>query len=181
MSQITLLLGPPTFPVFRTVPIVGFKDVLFGSCLFVVCIEENDEHPLKSNFKNGKKETMKYLLLFCGNQEGLAAWQALSEEERAQQHTRANQWVIEHSSQVQKSYALRLPHTVTSIQVGAGGQPLVTDGPFLEGTEVIGGFAEIEVADLDEALRLARTWPDYCPYYGVVEIWPVVVERLTHG
>jgi hypothetical protein len=136
---------------------------------------------LKSNFKNGKKETMKYLLLFCGNQEGLAAWQALSEEERAQQHTRANQWVIEHSSQVQKSYALRLPHTVTSIQVGAGGQPLVTDGPFLEGTEVIGGFAEIEVADLDEALRLARTWPDYCPYYGVVEIWPVVVERLTHG
>lgn len=124
---------------------------------------------------------MKYLLLFCGNQEGLVAWQALSEEERTQKRAQASQWVVEHRSQVLKCYELHLPHTVTSIHVGTGGHPLVTDGPFLEGTEVIGGLAEIEVADLDEALRLARTWPDYCPYHGVVEIWPVVGEQYTHG
>jgi hypothetical protein len=34
---------------------------------------------------------------------------------------------------------------------------------------VIGGYAEIEVADLDEALRLAKTWPA-----GSVEVRPVV-------
>jgi hypothetical protein len=131
---------------------------------------------LKRNFKNGKKETMKYLLLFCANQEDLAAWQALSEEARTQKRVQASQWTVEHRSQVRKSYKLHLPHTVTSIHVGSGGQPLVTDGPFLEGTEVIGGLAEIEVADLDEALHLARAWSDHAPCYRVVEIWPVVQE-----
>ncbi|HEX5879396.1 MAG TPA: hypothetical protein VF468_13955 [Actinomycetota bacterium] len=34
-----------------------------------------------------------------------------------------------------------------------------TDGPFVEGKEVVSGYAEIEVADLDEALRMVSTWP----------------------
>jgi hypothetical protein len=47
---------------------------------------------------------------------------------------------------------------------------MVTDGPYLEGKEGIGGYAEIEVADLDEALRMAKTWPGR----GTVEIRPVI-------
>jgi hypothetical protein len=50
-----------------------------------------------------------------------------------------------------------------------GGEPVITDGPFVEGKEVVSGYAEIEVADLDEALRMVRTWPG-CP---VVEIRPL--------
>jgi hypothetical protein len=50
----------------------------------------------------------------------------------------------------------------------------VTDGPFLEGTEVIGGYAEIEVADLDEALHLAKSWSARVPSYSTVEIWPIL-------
>jgi hypothetical protein len=98
---------------------------------------------------------MKYLLLFCATQEELAAWQALPEEARAQTRAKSGQWMVEHRSQIRSDNGLHLPHTVTSVHVGAGGHPLVTDGPFLEGTEVIGGYAEIEVADLDEALHLA--------------------------
>jgi len=49
------------------------------------------------------------------------------------------------------------------------GEPLITDGPFVEGKEIVSGYAEIEVADLDEALRLARSWPA-CP---LVEIRPI--------
>jgi hypothetical protein len=119
---------------------------------------------------------MKYLLLFCATQEELAAWQALSEEARAQTRAKSAQWMTEHRAQIRSDNGLHLPHTVTSVHVGAGGQPLVTDGPFLEGTEVIGGYAEIEVADLDEALQLARTWADHAPAHRVVEIWPVVEE-----
>ncbi|GAA5044818.1 hypothetical protein HNP84_004718 [Thermocatellispora tengchongensis] len=52
-------------------------------------------------------------------------------------------------------------HTATTMRLDQG-EPVVTDGPFLEGKEVISGFAEVEVADLDEAMRLARTWPA-CP------------------
>ncbi len=44
----------------------------------------------------------------------------------------------------------------------------MTDGPFVEGKEVVSGFAEVEAADLDEVLAVARSWPG-CP---VVEIRP---------
>ena len=123
-----------------------------------------------------KKDPMKYLLLFCATQEELAAWQALSEEARAQTRAKSGQWMTEHRAQIRSVHALHLPHTVTSVHFGAGGHPLVTDGPFLEGTEVIGGYAEIEVVDLDEALQLARTWAGHTPVYRMVEIWPVVEE-----
>ncbi|GHO69280.1 transcription initiation protein [Ktedonobacter sp. SOSP1-52] len=123
---------------------------------------------------------MKYLLLFCTDAQDLAAWQELSEEDIAQKRVQAGQWIHEHRPQIRKSYGLHLPHTVTSVHVGSGGQPLVTDGPFLEGTEVIGGIAEIEVADLDEALHLAKEWSVQAPGYNVVEIWPVVEEQHPH-
>lgn len=45
----------------------------------------------------------------------------------------------------------------------------MTDGPFVEGKEVVSGYAEVEVADLDEALELARSWPA-CP---IVEARPL--------
>jgi hypothetical protein len=46
---------------------------------------------------------------------------------------------------------------------------MVTDGPFVEGKEVVSGYAEIEAADLDDVLRIAKSWPA-CP---VVEIRPL--------
>ena len=39
---------------------------------------------------------------------------------------------------------------------------------------MIGGYAEIEVADLDEALQLATTWPFRGLEHSVVEIRPLV-------
>jgi hypothetical protein len=41
------------------------------------------------------------------------------------------------------------------VRLGSG-EPLVIDGPFLEGNELIGGYAEIDVADLDAALAMAK-------------------------
>jgi hypothetical protein len=46
---------------------------------------------------------------------------------------------------------------------------MVTDGPFIEAKEVIGGFAVVDVANLDEALELAKSWPG-----GDVEVRPIV-------
>jgi len=50
-----------------------------------------------------------------------------------------------------------------------GSEPFVTDGPFVEGKEVVSGYTEVEVNDLDEVLRMVRTWPG-CP---IVEIRPL--------
>jgi len=44
----------------------------------------------------------------------------------------------------------------------------VFDGPFIESKEQVGGFAMIEVPDLDEAIRVAKAFP------GNIEIRPVV-------
>ncbi|WP_236601429.1 YciI family protein [Ktedonobacter sp. SOSP1-52] len=110
----------------------------------------------------------------------MITWKELSEEALAHKRAQASQWLHEHRSQIRKSYGLHLPHTVTSVHVGSGRQPLVTDGPLLEGTEVIGGIAEIEVANLDEALHLAKGWSVHAPGYNVVEIWPVVEEQHLH-
>ena len=51
-------------------------------------------------------------------------------------------------------------------------KPLVTDGPFAETREQLGGFIEIDVAGFDEAVE----WAERCPalVHGAVEIRPVL-------
>jgi hypothetical protein len=114
---------------------------------------------------------MKYVLLFCGSPQDAAAWEAMSEEARAQAYEKVGQWFGQHSAKIRSTQELQPAHTATSVHFDANGKPLVTDGPYLEGTEVIGGYALIEVADLDEALGMAKTWPG-----GGVEIRPVITH-----
>jgi hypothetical protein len=66
-------------------------------------------------------------------------------------------------------HELKGPHTATTVRF-KDGKPMVVDGPFIEAKEVIGGYAELEVADLDEALEIAKTWPGKTS----VEVRPVV-------
>ena len=57
---------------------------------------------------------------------------------------------------------------------GAGSGRTVTDGPFIETKEAIGGFVILEADSLDEALEVASTWPGLA-YDGVsVEVRPTV-------
>jgi hypothetical protein len=53
------------------------------------------------------------------------------------------------------------------------GRPLVTDGPFAELKEQIGGYYVLDCADLDEALRRAATIP--AARYGAIEVRPLMV------
>ena len=78
------------------------------------------------------------------------------------------QWFADHADKITGWKQAESPETATTVRLD-GGEPVITDGPFVEGKEVVSGFAEIEVADLDEALRMVRTWPG-CP---VVEIRPL--------
>jgi hypothetical protein len=60
--------------------------------------------------------------------------------------------------------------TATSVCLRAG-QRLLTDGPFMETKEALGGFYLIEVPDLDTALDWAARMP--VMRYGTVEVRPV--------
>jgi hypothetical protein len=59
----------------------------------------------------------------------------------------------------------------TSVRV-RGGKRLVTDGPFAETREVLGGFYLIDVENLDEAIRIAERHPG--ARVGTVEVRPVL-------
>ncbi len=70
--------------------------------------------------------------------------------------------------------ALNYTSTAKTVHVegGKGGAPLVTDGPFAETKEALGGFYVIEAADIDEAL----TWAAQIPgaWHGRVEVRPII-------
>jgi hypothetical protein len=67
---------------------------------------------------------------------------------------------------------LQPAETATCVRV-AGGRTLMTDGPFADTKEVLGGFCLIEAANLDEALELAARVPT-ARFGGAVEVRPVV-------
>ena len=113
---------------------------------------------------------MKYVLLFCGTDQDAAEFAALSEVELKERYEQVGRWFAENRTRIGGSNQLAERQTATSVSFGSGASPVVTDGPFLEGKEQIGGYAEITVADLDEALEMAKTWPGR----GTVEIRPVL-------
>ena len=111
---------------------------------------------------------MKYVLMFVQTEQYVADLAALDDAERERAYGRVRQWFADNTDKIKSHMYLMPPHTATTLRLGRG-EPVVTDGPFVEGKEVISGFTEIDVADLDEALRLAKSWPG-CP---LVEIRPV--------
>jgi hypothetical protein len=111
---------------------------------------------------------VKYVLLFVDTEQFANDLQAMGPAERERAYQRVEEWFADHAGNIRGGRKLRSPETATTVRLD-GGEPAITDGPFVEGKEVVSGYAEVEVADLDEALRMLRTWPG-CP---VVEIRPL--------
>lgn len=65
--------------------------------------------------------------------------------------------------------ALERSSTASTVKNREGAEPLVTDGPFIETREALGGFYVIEARDLDQALELAKICPS-----GNIEVRPVM-------
>jgi hypothetical protein len=70
--------------------------------------------------------------------------------------------------------AALMPTTAATTLRESGGRSLVTDGPFADTKEVLGGYYVIEVPDLDAATAFAERVP-LMRYGGAVEIRPLVV------
>jgi hypothetical protein len=113
---------------------------------------------------------MKYILLVHHNEE---AFGNLSKTE--QQEMRAESVQLAHqlnsSGQYLDAAPLHPTSTATSVRV-RDGKRLVTDGPFAETREQLGGYFLIEAKDLDEAIGIAARIPG--ARIGTVEIRPVM-------
>ena len=112
---------------------------------------------------------MKYVLMFVETEQYTKDLEAMAPADRDRAYMLVGQWFAENADKVRAGSKLQAPETATTVRLDGGADPVVLDGPFVEGKEVVSGFAEVEAADLDEVLRIVRTWPG-CP---VVEIRPV--------
>ncbi|PYS39623.1 MAG: hypothetical protein DMG14_13390 [Acidobacteria bacterium] len=110
---------------------------------------------------------MKYMLLVYLNE------QALSETEREQCYVKSAELAREiHSNgQYLDASPLHPTSTATSVRVREG-KRLVTDGPFAETREQLGGYYLIDAKDLDAAIAIAERIPG--ARFGTIEIRPVL-------
>ncbi|WP_370936934.1 YciI family protein [Amycolatopsis sp. cg13] len=63
--------------------------------------------------------------------------------------------------------------TAKTVRAGANGQPLITDGPYVELKEIVGSVILLECGDIDEAVEVAASWP-LGPGASAVEVRPVM-------
>jgi hypothetical protein len=95
----------------------------------------------------------------------------LTDAERADLLAQHGAFQEKHGAAIKAGDALQRAASARTIQVGDGSLA-VTDGPFVETKEALGGFYVIEAADLDEAIAIASDVP--APHGGV-EVRPVLV------
>jgi len=110
---------------------------------------------------------MKYVLLIYLEEN------SLSQTEREDCYVKSAQLAQQLNSKGQylATAPLHSVATATSIRM-RDGKPLVTDGPFAETREQLGGFFLIDAQDLDEAIAIAAQIP--AAQVGTVEIRPVI-------
>ena len=110
---------------------------------------------------------MKYMLLIYGDE------QALDEAEREECYQESTQLAheLEATGQYLASAPLHPTSTATSVRVREG-KRLVTDGPFAETREQLGGYFLVDAKDLDEAIAIAERIP--MARRGTVEVRPVI-------
>lgn len=110
---------------------------------------------------------MKYMLLVYMNEN------AMTDDERLHCYVESAQLTQDLNTKGQYVAAgpLHPVSTATSVRVREG-KRLVTDGPFAETREQLGGFYIVEARDLDEALAIAEKIPP--AKYGTIEIRPLM-------
>jgi hypothetical protein len=113
---------------------------------------------------------MQYALLIHDDP---TSWEGMSEAERGQvfQEYYAYTQDLKDKGAYLDGNALQPTETATSVRV-RDGERLVTDGPFAETKEQLGGYYIIEVESLDEALEWAAKIPS--ARFGTIEVRPVM-------
>jgi hypothetical protein len=117
---------------------------------------------------------MKYALLVYSDQ---SSWEGIDEEEASRRRAESMpKWIalFEEMGKADPAVEGRELAAASEARVVrmVDGERVVTDGPFAETKEMIGGLFLTDLADLDEAIRIAALVP--AAEYGSIEIRPIV-------
>ena len=119
---------------------------------------------------------MKYMLLIYDSEQ---AWAKLNEPEQRQVYGQYMQFTEDIKARRNYLAGAQLHPIATASSVRVrDGKELVTDGPFAETHEQLGGYYLIEAKDLNEVTKIAARIPS--ARYGTVEVRPVV-ERSAEA
>jgi hypothetical protein len=110
---------------------------------------------------------MRYLMLCCFDEK---RWEAIPETQRGGIMREYGEFLqsLDRSGQHLASAKLQPSATAATIR-GGNGKAAVTDGPFAETKEQVGGYHLVECKDLDEAISIAKRIPTI-PHGGTVEV-----------
>jgi len=112
---------------------------------------------------------MKYMLLLCHAGEDLKPLAAMSPDEKVEMDKKVGAWFQTHGPKIESANRLESPQGAKTVRSGADGHSIVTDGPFAESGEAVGGYAIVNTSGIDEAVEMARAWP-----IGMVEVRAVM-------
>ena len=112
---------------------------------------------------------MKYMLMFISDDSN---WDPSKPEIQAA-YKRVGEWFEQYrkSGKIYGGEELKSTTSATTVRQRSG-KIAVTDGPFSESKEAIGGYALVDVKDLDEAIAMAKSWP----VLSTIEIRPLVTH-----
>jgi hypothetical protein len=108
-----------------------------------------------------------YLLLIYGDE---AALDAAGDETMAATLAGHQAFGDANGAAIRGGDALEPTGSATTVRSDDGGGFVITDGPFAETKEALGGYYLVEAADLDEALALAKQVPSP---FGSIEVRPI--------
>ena len=116
---------------------------------------------------------MKFAMLICGDDD---VWGSLSPEDEQDVMKQIYGWYEkwQPTGKIADGGAeLQNRSTAKTIRRAPDGGPVVTDGPYLELKEVIGGFVLLECDTIDEAVAIAAEWPGSAGM-SAIEVRPVM-------
>ena len=119
---------------------------------------------------------MQYMLMCCFDEK---RWEGMPKAQREKIMQQYGEWTqsIVKSGHFRASGKLQATSTATTLRERSG-KRVITDGPFAETREQIGGYHLVECKDLDEAIAIAGRIPTL-PAGGVVEVRPVETISAT--
>ena len=112
---------------------------------------------------------MRYILLTVQGPEHVEAWLNGTAEDKEAEIEATKAWFREHgmAGRITGGEELGWPGTAKTVRKKG-----ITDGPFAETKEILGGFIVIEVASETEALEVAKGWPGLAWDGDAVEVRP---------
>jgi len=123
---------------------------------------------------------MRFVLFTYPDPAYAARWDSMSEEERDGSLEDHTAWFARYGDRIRGGADLAWPKVIRTIRRKAD-QPVITDGPFIEAKELLGGVIIVEVDGWEEATAMAGEWPSLLQGPGAGVQVEAVTEHASDG